>query len=71
VVRHAKVKQFVSNDEILETVRFIEEVGGERDCARARTRTPFAGHPLDADKAGIHPKLERPSGDTLFERVLI
>ena len=30
VVRHAQVKQFVCNDEILEVVRFIEKIGGER-----------------------------------------
>lgn len=55
MVRYAQVKQFVGNDEILEAVRFIEEIGGERDCARARTRAPLSRHPLDADKAGIHP----------------
>ena len=71
VVRHAQVKQFVGNDEILEAVRFIEKIGGERDRTRARTRTPFARHPLDADTAGIHSKLDRPSGDALFESVMV
>lgn len=54
VVRHAKVKQFVRNDEILEAVGFIEKIGRERDGARARTRAPFARHSLDADKSGVH-----------------
>lgn len=54
VVWHAQVKQFVGNDEILEAVRFIEQIGRERDCAGARTRTPFARHALNANKAGVH-----------------
>jgi hypothetical protein len=70
VVRHTQVKQFVGNDEILEAVWFIEKIGGEGDRSRARTRPPFARHPLDTDKARIHSQLDRPSGDALFERVL-
>ena len=35
VVRHAQVKQFVGNDEILEAVRLIEKIGRQRDRARA------------------------------------
>ena len=54
VVRHTQVKQLVGNDEILEAVRLIEKIGGERDRPRARTRTPFARHPLHADQSGVH-----------------
>ncbi len=71
VVRHAQVKQFVGDDEILETVRFIQKIGGQGDRARARTRTPFARHALNADKAGIDPKLDRPPGNALLQRVLV
>lgn len=55
VVRHAQVKQFVGNHEILELVRLIEKIGGKGDRAGTRTRSPFARHPLNADKARVYP----------------
>ena len=47
MVRDLKVEQFVHDNELLETIRLIEQLRVECDATDRRARRPFALHSLD------------------------